>query len=216
MNDVLSSPGFFIAIVTLITAITNAIISFLTSYKPNKKISDIETKVNEARIANNEEHKIIVERLDKHSSAVEVYLCEKDISIRFANVAKNAIEYINSVSLSICIDRFCSRVAWFLEDISTIGIENLSKEQMLSKLEILRCDILDIQDIYCIGLTEKEHKCLSKIFTFFSNDVIDVFTDNINSKLRRIIIKTEDFAHSIIKEGINIYYKKGEKNDTSK
>lgn len=212
MEELCSNPAVVVAFATGIAAITNGIVQILVNYKPNKKISNIDTKVNESRIANNEEHKIIMEKLEEHSRAVEVFMCEKDINLRFSNIARDAIEYISSIDLSICIDRFCSTMGCFVEDIAIIGIQNISKEQLTSKLEVLRNDIKNAQSMHCSYIQEKDISCMRKIFNSFQKEILDVYSDNMNSKLRRIIIKSEDFTHTIIKEGINIFYK-GEQND---
>lgn len=213
MEEIISSPAVIVGGLAFITAIANASVQYLMNYKPNKKIEKIQVSVNDLKDQNKKEHESIVNLLNQHSESIKTYNYQIDIGTRISSISKNAIEYIESQDLSICINRFCDFIIYFLEDIIKIGIYNMSKEQIKSKVCLLKKDVYkDICGCYN-NITSEDKKSLLKNFDSLYNTIIYIVDDNINDKTARLIVKVEDFTHEMVKQGIILYNKRG-KNET--
>ena len=71
-----------------------------------------------------------------HTKQITKYLQQQTISSSLRQVAKHAIEYCGNRDLGKILDKFIQQLIAFVQDITTIGFQNTTKQQILIKLMI--------------------------------------------------------------------------------
>lgn len=205
MEQIFSTPAIALSVIALASGIVTAITTYLINYKPNKFIWEIGKKVDK-----------IEERLNEYCNVVTYHIGERNIVSRLNHISKHAIEYTKSINTSVLINKFVDKMISFTTDITKIGIKELSKEQIISKILALKCLVYrDIKDSNCefvVGILNE----MSTSFSMYKDGIIDIYEDSVNDKTSRFVVKTEDFIHIVIKKIVILSNEQeGEKNENS-
>jgi len=199
------SAGIMVGILALVTAIANALVSYFVNYKPNKRLEKLDIAINKFQDSNNLAHKNIITILNEHSVTIETYIKHQDINQKLSDIAKHAIEYTSCPALTISIDNLIKLLVDFIQNLLEIGLDNLSEEQLKIKLTSLQMNIISCFNPYFDKLPERQKTKLQYLYHNYALAIMDIKEDEVNDKTRRLFIKTEDFTHTFLKEGLKYF-----------
>jgi len=199
------NPAVIIGTLAFVTAIANALVSYFVNYKPNKRIEKISRELNEFDYNNQEAHKSIISKLEEHSVTIDPYIKQQSINQRLTDIAKHAIDWTDKTEITLLIDILIGLLIDFVQDIIEIGLDNLSEEQLKIKLSSLKIDLTKQVREYLNKLDVEKVKELECLYNNYALAVMDIREDEINDKTSRLFIKTEDFAHTILKKSLKYF-----------
>ena len=81
----------------------------------------------------------------------------------------------------------------------------ISEEQLKIKLTSLQMNIVSCFNPYFDKLSEKQKTELQYLYHNYALAIMDIKEDEVNDKTRRLFIKTEDFTHTFLKEGLKYF-----------
>ena len=157
-------------------------------------------------ISNEKNLKKIQEQLNIHNQVITSYMEIKQAGQKIRQITKHALEVIDNEEAKKILTKFTEQLVIYVRQILDIGFQNASKEQLISKLQLA----IDNTSNYGQTLMTKQaflkwKKMVKHLFNKYKKDILYVFSDKINNKNNRFLIKSLDISHTIIKQFV-LYY----------
>jgi len=207
VNEIMSSESVIVGSFASITAIINLAIAYIVNHKPNKKIKNLDETLRSYIVSNDSDHKKIMDNLTSHSNTISKYLDDRNIRHKISKVYSNAIEIVDDYDIAFCISRFCDIMSDFSECMLLTGINNVKQDFLHSRSKILKNAICKEISQYTKDYSYDNKQLLISLFDKYIGSILEIITDDMNSKTDRFFVKTEDFVQTIVKDGIKIYIK---------
>ena len=200
MQEIMSTPAIVVSAIAFGSGVVTALTQYLINYKPNKSLWNLGKKIEDIDLANKEDHGKIIDKLNTHYEIIKYYLSEKNVISRLSHIAKHAIEYTPNADIAVLVNKFVDRMIVFSTDITKIGIIELSPDQITSKILSLKCSTFkDMKDSNILFTAEISND-FSILFTQYKHNILEIYSDSVNDKTARFIVKTEDFIHCYVKK----------------
>lgn len=194
------------AIIYGLSVLVPGAITILTLIKKsyvNNSIKMITTKMVQGFQNNNKQHKEIKETLIDHTCKIQKLLQDKNIACKIRQIAKHAIQYCGNRQYGKILDAFTQQFIVFVQDITDIGFENTNKQQIIAKLSVARDNSNNFaKTILNPSLIQNWHAHTTPMVQKYLQEIFQIYEDTVNNKNARFLVKSEDFAQSIVRQFI--------------
>lgn len=148
--------------------------------------------------------------IDQQKSLKDL-LKQKDIAFRIREITKHAIDYCRNRKIGKILNIASQQLIKFCQQVLDIGIENITKEQLIAKYWSMIDNIDNVgNNILGQKLWNDWKNNIKNLLKKYLKCYTEIQTDIMNSKEQRFIIKSEDLAQTIIKQFINFTAKHSE------
>ncbi len=156
--------------------------------------------------SNEENLKKIHTELNIHNKAIISYMEVKQSGQKIRQITKHALQITDNEETRKILTKFTEQFVVFVRQTLDISFQNIGKEQLLAKLELAR----DNTNFYGKSLLNSIHynnwlELTKPYLEKYKNDIVQIFSDKVNSKNNRFLIKSLDLAHTIVKQFV-LYY----------
>lgn len=156
--------------------------------------------------SNEQNLKLIHNELNMHNKALMSFVQVKQAGQKIRQITKHALEITKDEMTCKLLTKFTEDFVIFVRQVLDIGFQNIGREQLLSKFELAR----DNTNIYGIAQLNEEryNQWLALVkgsVSKYKAGILQIYSDKVNSKNNRFLVKSLDFAHTIIKQFV-LYY----------
>lgn len=171
-------------------------------------IGQVQDKVNINSLQNINQHQQLKQKIihtqqimNQHTQTISNILQEKDIAYRIRQISKHAIDYCGNKQLAKVLQVLTQQFISFMKNVVQIGFQNTTKQQIYAKFNVARSNIErfskhvirdDIVDSWKSSINPMVQQYLQQIF--------QIYNDHVNNKNSRFIIKSQDFAQTLIRD----------------
>ena len=138
-----------------------------------------------------------------HTKEITRYLQQKNIANTLRQISKHAIQYCGNRELGKILDTFTQQFIIFVQDITDIGFQNTTKQQILIKLSVARQNTNKFSStILGQQKTLEWHNMVQGPVQKYVKQVFQIYSDEINNKNIRFLTKSQDLAQTIVRDFI--------------
>ncbi len=150
---------------------------------------------------NKENLNLIHNELNTHNQIIKGYIELKQAGQKIRQITKHALEIVDNTNIKKILTKYTEQFIIYVKEVLDIGIQNIGKDELISKFQIIN----DNTFFYASSLIGKQNliawnEYISKFINNYKNDIIQIFSDPVNDKNSRFLIKSLDFVHTIIKQ----------------
>lgn len=195
------------------SVILPSVISILTIAKKasfNRKVEGIESKLTQFISSNDEAHKTLTQGISschiimtEHTNNLHQLLRQKDVAARIRQIIKHAIQYCGNRNIGKVMDNSSEALIMFGIDVLDIGLQNITKQQLLAKFWTARDNsAIFAKQILGQQQWQKWQKIVTPILHSYIKNIFEIKDDVVNSKAQRFVIKLQDMTQTIVRQFI--------------
>lgn len=184
-----------------------------------KELQSINTKIDILDTNNKTRTDQILERVQFHQMIIKKMMTYKTASQKIHELTKHAIQYVGDRRLSKIMENSTQQFINFLIPILKQGLTNISKEQLLAKINLNRDNSLSyVKNTLTAHQYEIWKPMAATIVNPYIDSIFDIYNDPINDKNSRFFIKSQDYVQNLVRQLIKFaalikYHEIGEVNE---